>query len=239
MVKEIYIKAKHSCPFLEYSTLFKQVYAFCSGVYDVLIVSGPINQYHLNIAKSLFFNVEDWRVINEGEKNKISFIIMNCLCDKNDVSITSLIQNVGGLESYPVRFEDGFEIHKIICVDEKIESDVLNLLQELPYMKILAINDLGEDGLFKSQMVSIPEIINKLTSRQIDILLFAYENGYYEIPRNVKTEDLAEKFQITRYGAEKQLRTAENKLIASLIPYLYFKKEETISKSNIDLKIMK
>jgi len=66
-----------------------------------------------------------------------------------------------------------------------------------------------------------------LTNRQADILMKAFEQGYYDIPRRVKTEELAEQFDITRYGLERALRTAENKLVNSVMPFLYSKNINT------------
>jgi len=60
-----------------------------------------------------------------------------------------------------------------------------------------------------------------LTNRQTDILMKAFEQGYYDIPRRVKTEELAVQFDITRYGLERTLRTAEKKLVVSVMPFLY------------------
>ena len=62
-----------------------------------------------------------------------------------------------------------------------------------------------------------------LTDRQTNILMTAFEQGYYDIPRRVKTEELAVQFHITRYGLERALRTAENKLVNSVMPFLYSK----------------
>jgi predicted DNA binding protein len=228
MTFEIRIKAQHNCPFLEFSKHFgnKQIHSYCSREFDIVLVPCEITQDHINIAKSIFPKqlVDTWRITSSFRTN---FIIMNCICESMyETTISSLIQRNGGMLNYPIIYEGGWEYHKILCVDKQVVSTIIDQLKSLPTYEILAINDLGIDGIFKSQMISVPEIISSLTERQISILVQAYERGYYEIPRKVRTQDLADSLEISRYGVDKNLRTAENKLIRSIVPYLYFRIEQ-------------
>lgn len=140
-------------------------------------------------------------------------------------SITSRILKRGGMMKYPIIYEKGWEYHRVLCLDKKVVSKVLELIQTLPTWEILATEDLGIDGLFKSQMLSIQEIIGDLTNHQADIITKAYEGGYYDIPRRIRMQDIADELKISRYGVEKVLRAGENKVIRSIMPYLYFKTE--------------
>jgi hypothetical protein len=234
MTFEIRIKAQHNCPFLEFSKHFdnKQIHSYCSREFDIVLVPCEITQDHINIARSIFPKqlVDTWRITNSVRTN---FIIMNCICESlYETTISSLIQRSGGMLNYPIIYEGGWEYHKILCIDKQVVSEVLEQLKMLSTYEILAINDLGIDGIFKSQMISIPEIISTLTERQISILVQAFEGGYYEIPRKVRTQDIAESLEISRYGVEKSLRTAENKLMRAIVPYLYFRIEQYRTQNN-------
>ena len=55
-------------------------------------------------------------------------------------------------------------------------------------------------------------------------MFLAFEKGYYEIPRKIRTEDLAEELKITRYAVDRTLRSAENKIMRSIIPFFIFLK---------------
>ena len=231
MTIEIRFKAQHNCPFLEFSKSFgsRQIHSYCSREFDVVLIPGSISEKNINFARQVFPNdlVDNWRIKTTDEINQTSYIIMECVCESlYEVSITSRIQHAGGMLNYPIIYENGWEYHKIICVDRIVVSKVMSQIETLPVYKILSIDDLGPDGVFKSQYISIPEIISNLTHRQIDVLIQAYEQGYYEIPRNIRTQDLADDLGISRYGAEKNLRKAENKLIKAIVPYLYFKLEQ-------------
>ncbi|MCH8905886.1 MAG: helix-turn-helix domain-containing protein [Candidatus Heimdallarchaeota archaeon] len=228
MTFEIRIRAQHDCPFLEFSKLFgnKQIYGYCSRENDVMILPGH-NDNIIEIGKDFFNHTDKWRIINSGVTQKLTYVVMDCECDDlYENSITYSIQRAGGLVNYPIRYQDGWEFHKITCIDEKVVKNVLKVLTSLPKMEVIAIDDLGENGIFRSQMISVPEVISDLTSRQVEILVKAYEEGYYEIPRRIRTQDLADEAGISRYGIEKLLRKAENKIIRSIMPYLYFRHEQ-------------
>ncbi|MHA2253612.1 MAG: helix-turn-helix domain-containing protein [Candidatus Kariarchaeaceae archaeon] len=236
MTHEIIIRAQHDCPFLEFSKSFgdRQIHSYCSREYDLVLIPGEITAKHIEKGRELFPKklTDEWRITTTDERSKSSYIIMDCICEElYEESITSLIQHAGGMLNYPIIYEHGWEYHKILCLDKKIVAAVLEQIEKLSTFELISINDLGMDGMFKSQMISIPEIISGLTHRQIFVLIKAYEDGYYEIPRNIRTQDIASDMGITRYGIEKNLRKAENKLIKAIVPYLYFKLEQYKSNS--------
>ena len=84
---------------------------------------------------------------------------MDCDCEKffpnNKESVTIQILKRGGMIKYPIIYENGWEHYNILCLDKSVVSQVLELIQTLPTWEILATEDMGEYGLFKSQMLSI------------------------------------------------------------------------------------
>jgi len=59
--------------------------------------------------------------------------------------------------------------------------------------------------------------LDPLTERQYEVLNAAYRSGYYETPRKVTGEDLAESFDISSPAVYKHLQAAHSKLLASLL----------------------
>ncbi|OLS15563.1 MAG: putative DNA binding protein [Promethearchaeota archaeon CR_4] len=57
---------------------------------------------------------------------------------------------------------------------------------------------------------------SKLTERQRKIIYYAVENGYYEIPRQITTVDLAEKFSISSSALNEHLRKIERQIFHSM-----------------------
>ncbi|EQD50468.1 Bacterio-opsin activator, HTH domain protein, partial [mine drainage metagenome] len=73
-----------------------------------------------------------------------------------------------------------------------------------------------EDGF----LVPVGALSRGLTDRQRDAILAGIRQGYYRIPRRIRTEELARSFGISRPAYEALLRKAENRLVAALFPYL-------------------
>jgi predicted DNA binding protein len=69
-------------------------------------------------------------------------------------------------------------------------------------------------------LLTLDSVLPDLSPRQRETFATAYDRGYYEIPRETTTADIAEIVGIERRTAEEHLRRAENKLVAALIEYL-------------------
>ncbi len=80
-------------------------------------------------------------------------------------------------------------------------------------------NKIGEFKVVSVQNnITIKEnLISSLTPRQKEVILLAKKTGYYEIPRRVSSEDLAEKLGISKATTIEHLRKAENKILSILL----------------------
>ncbi len=87
-------------------------------------------------------------------------------------------------------------------------------------LEILSQLDLGDDWIF-TQTAVLNQLISEFTPLQIDTLLQAFEGGYYSIPRSIKTEDIALKNGKSRYAVDRSLRSAENKIMNYIMPFIY------------------
>jgi hypothetical protein len=59
--------------------------------------------------------------------------------------------------------------------------------------------------------------LNQLTEKQREVLLAAYKNGYYDIPRRISTRQLSKKVGIGDSTLAEHLRKAERQLLVSLL----------------------
>jgi predicted DNA binding protein len=57
-----------------------------------------------------------------------------------------------------------------------------------------------------------------LTDRQLDVVVTALEEGYYDWPRSVATRELTDMLDISRATLQEHLRKAERKLLRSALP---------------------
>ncbi|WP_232688273.1 helix-turn-helix domain-containing protein [Halobacterium zhouii] len=68
-------------------------------------------------------------------------------------------------------------------------------------------------------ILSLDGVVPSLTARQRDVLRAAHRAGYYRIPRETTTEELAETFGLDRRTVEEHLRRAENKILGALVDH--------------------
>lgn len=59
--------------------------------------------------------------------------------------------------------------------------------------------------------------LSQLTEKQRQVLMSAYKMGYYAVPRNVTTEEIAKKLNLVDSTVVEHLRKAEQKLISQIL----------------------
>jgi predicted DNA binding protein len=229
MVTELRIKVQYDALYLKFSKALEDlnILAYCNIESDVVLIPGELTPERLIKAKEIFSDTSHWKITTFGHPITMTYINTQCHCSEMlGSTLNSLIQQNGGFPIYPIRYVDGWEYHKIMCLDKTDVKSVLALLQKYPSMEILSISELGPEGILHAQMLSISEIASELTDHQLFILLLAFEKGYYEIPRTIRTQDLAETLNVSRPAIEKSLRKAENKIMASFMPFMLYKREQ-------------
>ena len=58
--------------------------------------------------------------------------------------------------------------------------------------------------------------LHTLTQKQLNVLQYAYFDGYFDQPRNVSSVELAEKFGLARSTMTQHMRTAQRKVFEHL-----------------------
>jgi predicted DNA binding protein len=59
-----------------------------------------------------------------------------------------------------------------------------------------------------------------LTEKQVDALMAALDNGYYEVPKKKTAEEIARKYGVPRTTYEEHVRKAESKIFRAIAPYI-------------------
>jgi len=78
-----------------------------------------------------------------------------------------------------------------------------------------AFGDIGTVTLGKVSRFDEPTA--RLTARQLEVVTCALEEGYFEWPRRISSEELAEKIGVNRTTALEHLRKAQAKLLADAL----------------------
>lgn len=225
MIFEIQLRIQHPCTYLEFANLFgkKTMYTYCSRIKDIILIPTEDNQKQdelkINEGKNLFSNFESWNIKKVGQNN---MILMDCYCMVQETSISVEVQKRGAIPVYPIKYQAGWEYHKIIAFTQDMIDELLAYFDGFPLFELLS-KKIIEDETIIEEFVSLNDVLDTLTDKQNKILIKAYESGYYAIPRKTKSTTIAQELRLSRYGFQKTLRTAENTIIKKLVPLLYLR----------------
>lgn len=143
----------------------------------------------------------------------------DCLKNHEQKHIEKYLARHSCLLLPPLSYRDGYKLCHVLALDSSnltafyrdivgdfdVTIDTKRIIEEPPNKR--------SPNLLEMETPS-------LSTRQREALLLAAEEGYYEIPRGVTTEALAEQLGINRRTFEDHLRRAENKIIGNLANYL-------------------
>lgn len=223
MVIEISLRLKHHCPFLEFSTLFgkKPVYHYCSSFNDYLIIPEKLSEEKKLLTETYFSRFDNLTIKEIGKPSEITYVAMDCPCaDKISTNIAPKMRELKVVPIYPITYLNGYEYYKVYSKTEERAKNFIEKMAEIVDIEILNEEDLGDDWIV-SQTAVLKQLIEELTPVQTETLIQAFEGGYYNIPRNIRTEDIAKENGKSRYAVDKVLRSAENKILNYIMPFIY------------------
>lgn len=143
-----------------------------------------------------------------------------CLRERESAPVERYLRRHGCLLLPPLRFENGEKHCRLLALDPAALTGVYRDLVDDGFAVDVASKREVEAVGQRGPLLFPDGVVPDLTDRQRTALLAAYELGYYEIPRETTTEDIAAAVGVERRTAEDHLRRAERKLVGALAPYL-------------------
>lgn len=115
----------------------------------------------------------------------------------------------------PTVYQKGWEHYTVTAFDA---GDVRRLLGELDrdrHVDVVSTNPIDARHVPHGLFTTTDALFDGLTSRQLESLRIALDNGYFDQPRGASVEELARETNVSRSTFEEHLRKAENKLIGN------------------------
>jgi predicted DNA binding protein len=141
---------------------------------------------------------------------------------KGNLSKFSPLQTLmyeGYLPLGQTKLKDGRECFDLLLEDRDEISDAKEILDEFGHVHIERISREFRREITPS-VAGWQELLSSIPQRQRELLNLALEHGYFDIPREVTLEELADEMGITKTTASNHLRKAERKLMQFLIRYI-------------------
>ena len=218
MLYTLILKIKHSCPFSIFSEKYSsfEILHWCNSQYDVLELRGEVTEIeksveHINDELGMIL-----KIFPIEEQTQI--VIKHCECDK--LPFINIPEKLGCMQIPPVKYLAGIEIQKLIVTLDNVQHLMTEYKKTDPtaIIEILSLAPLKDVENPKILSLNVEEFHKDLTRKQYQAIMKAYDQGYYEIPRNVSVDVLAEELNISRRTYEEHLRKAEKKIMRRLIP---------------------
>jgi len=152
-------------------------------------------------------------------ENELLVITRDCLLDHEDNLLEEYLARHRCLSLPPRTYEFGKSTTRVISLTEEGLARIYRDLSEDYAVTVEAKREIEKIGHDVPLMVSDSELPD-LSPRQEEALATAYAGGYYEIPRDCTTADIADELDVGRRTAEEHLRIAERKVMDGFITYL-------------------
>lgn len=191
------------------------VECWCNDHCDLLHVEGPG-------ALDALDPVRDTVGVREylGDGDEVVAITTDCLRQHEAGLVEDYVRANGCLLLPPLRYEHGDKVVRVLALEAAALSR--------------CFRDMVADGLSvsvdaKQSVDAIPEetpvltagdTLPELTRKQRTVLTAAIDAGYYELPREVTTTELADELGLARRTAEEHLRRAEKKVVTGMAAFL-------------------
>jgi len=222
---EVSFKIQHDCPYTRFSKKNPDVrlVEWCNNRIHVLEVDCPDIE--------TFTRVEDdlrellvWKGGKVLKKNfldrNLQLIIKTCRCGKISPNVSGIIEKHSFLGIPPEVYYGGWEQYKVVGFREADYKRMFQELNTLGPVQILEKKVMPEKSLRDAFVISMSSVFSDLTEKQISSLLSALEFGYYQIPKKMTAEKIAQKHRVPRTTYEEHLRKAESKILQAIAPYV-------------------
>jgi len=143
-----------------------------------------------------------------------------CLAVRRPDNVEAYVGAHGCLLLPPLRYAGGERVCRVLALDAgglgDLYRDLLDDGHDVAVRSKRSVNSVTGAAPLLDPSGLLPDF----TARQREVLQVAIEQGYYELPREVTTAEVAERVGVERRTAEDHLRRAERKLVEALAEYL-------------------
>ncbi len=182
-------------------------YTYYNEYMNAIRLTKDYNKGNLSALKTLMKKDSSVKLIKAYNIDKSSSIIsMNV--DYHETFLDRLIS----LRIFPIKSSVSNSRENYIFVSEDIKiASIKNELRDYKNVKIIMLQEIKSEAI-------VPEIGNFLidiflTDREKEIIKFAKENGFFNIPRKSSNTELASQLNISKMAMNVEIRKALNKIV--------------------------
>ncbi len=142
--------------------------------------------------------------IRHAERNYVFFSVPH-----DSLSYHTLILGESVFFIKPFVLKDGFEYWTVASWDKKSIQHLFRKIRSTAEKATIEMLGLKEEDV----NLFLPDVLQKLSDRQFEVMRRAAELGYYSYPRKIDLKQLARKMKLSPSALREHLRLAEAKLV--------------------------
>ena len=152
--------------------------------------------------------------------DELVIVTSECLKQREGDLIERYLARHNCLLLPPLRYVAGSKLCRVLALDPAaLTACYRNLIDDGFSVTVETKREI-ETVAHDAPLLTLGGALPTLSPRQRETLGIAYDRGYYEVPRETTTTEIAEAIGVERRTAEEHLRRAENKLMAALIEHV-------------------
>lgn len=221
-MEEIKLKLRHNLPFNDISREFPsaKIFRWCNSYVDYLeFAERGLDKDGIKKEVEKFAEGIGSKIVFSSEKKDYLTIMIVCKCSYSN-STLRMAESMDCIVEAPVVYENNYEYLKIISVRYSYFRKLYNKLSSFSEIEILNKSVINFQDLRNTWTISLSEIFNNLSQKQINIASDAVSKGYFDIPKKISIEELAEANSISKSTMQEHLSKAESKIFRSIESYL-------------------
>lgn len=187
---------------------------WCNDHCDLLHVSGTDGG---RVIREVDETVGIRERLDEGTEQVV--ITQDCLKTETDDFVEQYLARHDCLLVPPIRYARGAKHCRTLALDgDSLTDFYLDISSE--YEVTVEMKREVQSVVPNSPLLTVDALLPNLSPRQGEVFATAHRLGYYELPRETTTEEIAGAVGIKRRTAEDHLRRAEKKMVDELVEYL-------------------
>jgi len=221
-MEEIELNLTNSTPFCELSREFPDVTVFrwCSSLIDYVEMYGKEDRMKEayrrlgEVANSIHS-----QVLNSGLTGSHSESAISCRCTTDNSSIR-LAESMNLLWEAPAVYTKGKETLRLISFSQRDLQKFFDAASRNGEVQVVRKKKMLPDSLREVYSISLGDIFQKFSTKQIRYLRDAIAIGLFDSPRKAKVEDLAASIGLSKSTMQEHINKARNKLLQAMEPYI-------------------
>lgn len=212
---ETTLRIDHTSPYADVTAeRDAHVEMWCNQYCDLVYVRGgnvetPVERFRESIGiRDIVYRDDEAMLITE-----------ECLLEYRDDLLEGYLEPHQCLSLPPLTYSDGALFARILALTEEQLTGAYHDIRRDHAVTVEAKREISAVSS-DVPILMLDTALPTLSDGQRRALSLAVEAGYYEIPRETTTEEIATEMGVSRRTFEEHLRRAENKIVKDLLQYL-------------------